>query len=403
MITKIAQVDFRDDVRVFGIKQEDRFQHLYVIGKTGTGKSNLLSFMALEDFKNGNGFCVIDPHGDMANELHNRLGSTPHIYFDLSDSNCPYGYNPFKQISKDRISLVASGFLETMKASWPDAWGVRMEHVLRNTLYALLETKGSKVNDILKMFSDKEYREKIVRNLENITIKNFWQKEYTNYSPSYRQDALGAIQNKIGAFLSDPLLRSVLSEEKKDISLRRIMDKGEILIVNLAKGKIGNDSAHLLGGFLVSTIGMAAFSRADTPLSNRRPFFLYVDEFQNFTTLSVVNMLSELRKYKVGMIFAHQFVWQLALQIRHSIFGNVGSIISFRVGAEDSQLLSSELFRDFTENDLMHLPNYHMYVKLLIDGQPCNPFSAKSLPLAESSNFILASKENGEELDEVVT
>jgi type IV secretory pathway TraG/TraD family ATPase VirD4 len=382
MITKIAQVDFRDDTRIFGIKEEDRFQHLYVIGKTGTGKSTLLSFMAMEDYKNGNGFCVIDPHGDMVSDIHERLGSTPHIYFDLSDPNCPYGYNPFKQISKDRISLVASGFLETMKASWPDAWGVRMEHVLRNTLYALLETKGSKVSDILKMFSDKDYREKLVKGLENITIKNFWQKEYPNYSPSYRQDALGAIQNKIGAFLSDPLLRSVLSDDKQDISLRRIMDNGEILLVNLAKGKIGNDSAHLMGGFLVSTIGMAAFSRADTAEANRKPFFLYIDEFQNFTTLSVVNMLSELRKYKVGLICFHQFIWQLSLPIRHSIFGNVGSLISFRVGAEDASIISKELFSHFTEDDILHLPNYHFYMKLLIDGKPSNPFSAKSLPLA---------------------
>jgi type IV secretory pathway TraG/TraD family ATPase VirD4 len=349
MRINIGRVNFRDDHREFGIKEADRFQHFYVIGKTGVGKSTLLSYMAMQDASNGNGLCVIDPHGDMVLDISRQLKQLDidHIYLDLSDPDCPYGYNPLRHVKKDRISLAVSGFLETMKSAWYDAWGVRMEHILRNSLYALLEIEGSKLSDILMLLGDEAYRKAICKKLTNQTVKLFFEKEYPAYSPGYRQDGVAAIQNKIGAFLADPLLRKMLTEPKNDISLRRVMDEGQILLVNLAKGRVGSDSANLLGGLLVSTIGLAAFSRADQLEEKRKPFFLYVDEFQHFTTLSVVSMLSELRKYRVGMVFAHQYVHQLSPDIRHAIFGNVGSVLVFRVGAEDAPILCKELFELF--------------------------------------------------------
>lgn len=379
MTIKIGRVKFRNDNRLFGIKEEDRFQHLYVIGKTGVGKTTLLSFMAGQDAASRSGFCIIDPHGDMAEALHCSLLDTPHTYLDLSDPKCRFGYNPLKAVSKERIPLAVSGFIEVLKSAWFDAWGVRMEHILRNALYALMETEGSNISDILRLFTDKDYRYEIARKLQNPTVKEFWLKEYDGYSVGYRQDGVAAIQNKVGAFLSDPLLRKLLIEPEQDISLRRTMDRGDILIVNLAKGRIGSDSANLLGGLLVTSIGLAAFTRADTPEEMRKPFFLYVDEFQNFTTLSLVSMLSELRKYRVGMIFAHQYVHQLSTDIRHAIFGNVGSVLSFRVGAEDAPILSKELFEEVSVDDLLRLPNRIFYLRLLIDGEPSKVFSGETV------------------------
>ena len=379
MITKIGRVKFRDDNRLFGIKEADRFQHLYVIGKTGVGKTTLLRFMAMQDAKSQNGFCIIDPHGDMAEALHQSLHDIPHTYLNLSDPKCRFGYNPLKAVSKERISLAVSGFIEVLKSVWFDAWGVRMEHILRNALYALMETEDSNISDILRLFTDKDYRYEVARKLQNPTIKEFWLKEYDGYSPGYRQDGTAAIQNKIGAFLSDPLLRKLLIEPERDISLRRTMDRGDILIVNLAKGRIGSDSANLLGGLLVTSTGLAAFTRADTPESARKPFFLYVDEFQNFTTLSLVSMLSELRKYRVGMVFAHQYVHQLSTEIRHAIFGNVGSVLAFRVGAEDAPILSKELFEEASSDALLRLPNRQFYLRLLIDGEPGKVFSGETV------------------------
>jgi Type IV secretion-system coupling protein DNA-binding domain len=377
MLTKIGRVNFRNDSRVFGIKEGDRFAHMYVIGKTGVGKSSLLSSMALQDAHNGSGFCIIDPHGDMVGQLHKTL-TRDHIYLDLSDPSLGYGYNPFKEVPKERISLLVSGFLENLKGVFFDAWGARMEHILRNALYALLETKGTRVQDILRLLSDKDYREKVAKGLSNEVVKTFWLREYPSYSPGYRQDGVSSIQNKLGSFLSDPRLHALfMDKDREDISLRRVMDQGGILLVNLAKGVVGSDSARILGGFLVSSLGLSAFSRASLDESQRKSFFLYIDEFQDFTTLSLLSMLSELRKYKVGMIMAHQYVHQLEDDIRHAIFGNVGTLLSFRVGAEDASIIQKELLLDITPDDLLRLPNYQFYIKMLIDGEVGKGFSGK--------------------------
>jgi hypothetical protein len=279
-------------------------------------------------------------------------------------------------VSAAKIPLAASGIMECFKKLWREAWGVRMEHVLRNALYALIETPGSIFPDILRLLSDEEFRAGVIGQLTNEQVRGFWLEEFPRYSGSYRSDGAGPIQNKVGAFLADPTLYRILTRPQIDLHFRQIMDEGGVLIVNLAKGKIGEDSANLLGSLLVTTLGLAAFSRAEMAQGERRPFFLYLDEFQNFTTLSVANMISELRKYGVGLVLAHQHVGQLELDVRHAIIGNAGTTIAFRMGAEDARFLGKEFAPVFGAEDLLSLPNYHIYLKLMIDGAPSRPFSA---------------------------
>lgn len=378
-VTYIGRVDYRRDRRPFGIRREDRFLHLYVIGKTGVGKSTLLLHMARQDYIRGEGFALIDPHGDLVQDLYRealRLGHRDVMYLDAADPDQPYGYNPLRQVQPAFIPLAASGLLEVFKKMWADAWGVRMEHILRNALYALLEQEDATLSDINRLFTDKAYRRRIAATLLNDAVKLFWEKEFERYSLSYRADGVASIQNKIGAFLADPLMRRILTEPKELISPRRIMDEGKVLLVNLGKGRIGEDSSSLLGGLLVTTIGLAAYSRADSAPTNRRDFFVYVDEFQNFTTLAVANMLSELRKYRVSMCMAHQYLHQLEPEIRHAVLGNAGSLLAFRVGGEDAPYVARELLDRFSAADLQSLPNRHLYIRLMVDGEPIVPFSA---------------------------
>ena len=380
-ITAIGNVYSRSDRRRFGIKNEDRFLHTYVIGKTGTGKSTLLGNMAAQDLSAGYGFVLIDPHGDLVDRLWDEAqlsGRQDVIYLNAADPDQPYGYNPLRHVRADRIPLAASGLLEVFKKMWSHAWGVRMEHILRNALYALLEQKNATLSDIPRLFRDAAYRKAVAASLQNEPVRLFWEKEFERYSFAYRADGVASIQNKIGAFLADPVMRRILTNPKEPISLRRIMDEGRVLLVNLGKGKIGEDSSALLGGLLVTTVGLAAYSRADTPVSDRRDFFVYVDEFQSFTTLAVANMLSELRKYRVGIIMAHQYLFQLEPEIRHAVLGNAGTLISFRVGAEDAGYIAREFEGDFEAVDLLSLENRHLALKLMIDGQPSKAFSAST-------------------------
>jgi hypothetical protein len=381
-IIHLGRVDFRNDDRVFGIKHEDRFSHVYVIGKTGTGKSTLIETLALQDLERGNGFALIDPHGDLVARLAYRIPTSQQdrvIYLNTTDPAQPYGYNPLRHVREDRIALAASGMMDVFKKMWPDAWGVRMEHILRNVLMALLEQPNATLHDVLRIFSDKEFRKQIATSLRNDTVRTFLLKEFERFSFGYRADATAPIQNKVGAFLADPLLNRILTAPEKQLHIRRIMDQGQVLLVNLAKGHIGEDSSSLLGGLLVTTIGLAAFSRADSSPAERRDFFVYIDEFQSFTTLALANMLSELRKYRVGFTLAHQYLHQLEPDVRHAVLGNAGSIISFRVGVEDAPYLVREFQEKFDEIDLLQLPNYRIYLKLMIDGTPSRPFSAATL------------------------
>jgi type IV secretory pathway TraG/TraD family ATPase VirD4 len=284
-------------------------------------------------------------------------------------------------VRDDKIPLAASGLMEAFKKLWPDAWGVRMEHVFRNSLYALLERDGSTLPDILRLYSDKAFRRAVLVGIRNPVVRAFWKSEFASYSPRYAADALAPIQNKLGALLSDPMLYRVLVNPQIDLHFREIMDEGGALIVSLPKGQIGADSAATLGSLLVSTLGLAALSRAEAATADRRPFFLYVDEFQNFATLSFASMAAELRKYGVGLTLANQHLHQLDPEVRHAVLGNAGTLVAFRVGAEDAPLLSRHFEPTFGVHDLVNLPNRSFYLRLMIDGTPSPPFSGELVPL----------------------
>jgi len=382
-ITYLGQTNFRNERHPFGILREDRFSHVHIIGKTGTGKSTLLETMAVQDLDRGHGFALIDPHGDLVERVADRIPSdrsTDVVYLDAANPSQPYGYNPLRHVRHDRIAVAASGLMEAFKKMWPDAWGVRMEHILRNVLLALLEQPAATLHDVLRIVSDKKYRLSIAASLRNEAVRTFLQKEFDRFTFGYRADGIAPIQNKVGAFLADPLLNRLLTAPRQDLHIRRLMDEEKVLLVNLAKGRLGEDSSSLLGALLVTTIGLAGYSRADIEPIKRRDFFVYIDEFQSFTTLAVANMLSEMRKFRVAFTVAHQFLQQLEPGTRHAILGNAGTVISFRVGAVDAPYLAREFNEAFDETDLMRLPNHTVYIKLMIDGVPSLPFSAVTLP-----------------------
>lgn len=387
-VSYFGRTNFHEPHKTFGIRQADRMFHLYAIGKTGTGKSSLLETLALQDIRLGRGIGVIDPHGDLVERL---VQQTPDarkgdlIYLNVPDPDQPYGYNPLRKVRPDRIPLAASGILEAMQKLWQHEWGVRMEHILRNTLYALLEYGDATLPDVLRMLSDKGFRSDVLKRVENPQVREFWLMEFPNYNPRYRQESISPIQNKIGAFLADPKLYRVLTNPKEDIRIRRAMDTGKLLFVNLSRGDLGEDTAGLLGALLVTTISLAAFSRSDTAEDARVPFYLYLDEFQSFTTASVASMISELRKFKVALVLAHQHVHQLEPDVRHAVLGNAGTMVAFRLGAEDAGLFAREFANVFDADDFVTLPNYSVYVRLMIDGSPSKPFSATTIHPKELS------------------
>jgi DNA helicase HerA-like ATPase len=377
-ISYFARTNFRNRGRLFGIRQADRLSHLYIIGKTGVGKSTLIETLAVQDLRAGRGFALIDPHGDLVERVAETALAEADgrvSYLAAPDPTQSFGYNPLRRVRDDQIPLAASGLMETLKKLWPDAWGVRMEHILRNTLYALLERDDAKLSDILRLYADEKWRKEIVGRIRNDTVRRFWQFEFERYHYRQRADAVAPIQNKIGALLADPTLYRILVAPKIDLKFRSMMDEGRVLLVNLAKGMLGQDSALILGGLIVSTLGLAAFSRADASAASRQPFFIYVDELQNFTTLMLANMMSELRKYGVGLTLANQHLNQLDPDIRHAVLGNAGTLISFRVGPEDAAVLAKEFQPTFSVEDLLRLPNRSIYLKLMIDGAPSAPFS----------------------------
>lgn len=382
-ISFFAETTFRGEHRRFGIRQADRMAHMYIVGKTGTGKSTLIESLIRQDIEGGRGCALIDPHGDLAVRVaafarQARPGDL--VYLDAPEPNQPYGLNPLVRVPKAYRALAASGLIEVFKKMWSDAWGVRMEHILRNTLHALLETEDATFPDILRMLTDGTFRRGVVRNLENEQVREFWTREFKNYSFRYRAEAIGPIQNKVGAFLADPLLKRIVTDAPERLRLRKSMDEGKVLVANLAKGRLGEDSSGLLGGLLVTLIGLAAFSRANDDAASRTPFFVYVDEFQTFTTLALANMLSELRKYGVSLTIAHQYLHQLDPDIRHAVLGNAGTVIGFRVGAEDAPYFTREFGPYIKQDDLLNLSNHHIYLRMMIHGEPSRPFSAKTIP-----------------------
>lgn len=386
-ISVFAQTDWRNLRQPFGIRQADRRAHMYVIGKTGTGKSTLLATLLKQDLEQGCGVALLDPHGDLVDSAIAWVPDSRRddlVYFNVPDVTQGIAFNPLETVPPLKRPLAASGLIEVFKKNWADSWGPRLEYILRNALITLLDQPEATLADVLRLFDDAHYRRNAAMRCWNPQVRDFWLKEFENYPKTFRLEAIAPIQNKVGAFLSNPILRNILVQPKSSFDPRRLMDDGKILLVNLAKGRIGEDTAGLLGALLVSRIGLAGLSRADISEEDRRDFHVYLDEFQNFTTLSLANMLSELRKYRVNLVLAHQYLTQLEPEVRDAILGNVGTTISFRLGVPDAEILAKEFYPEFSVEDLIGLPNYQIYLKLMIDGRVSKAFSAETIRLKES-------------------
>ena len=382
-IAVFAQTTFRNQFKKFGIKTDDRRRHMYLIGKTGMGKSTIQENMIVGDIRAGHGLAVVDPHGDLAEKIieyipSNRIQDV--VYFNPSDIDYPIAFNVLEQVDPHLRHLVASGLLGVFQKLWADSWGPRLEYILRNTILAILDFPGSTLLGVVRMLSDKSYRKRVVANIKDPVVKAFWEKEFASYADKFASEAVSPIQNKVGQFLSSSLMRNIIGQVRSSFNIREIMDQGKILIMNLSKGRIGEDNSALLGAMMITKIQLAAMSRVDVPEKERKDFYLYIDEFQNFSTDSFANILSEARKYHLNLILAHQYIEQLSEKVKPAVFGNVGTIIAFRVGAADAEELAKEFAPVFTEEDLVNLPKYEMYLKLMIDGVASSPFSAKGLP-----------------------
>lgn len=378
-----GQTNFRNQMRRFGIKTDDRRRHMYVVGKTGMGKTTMLENMVLQDIYKGHGVGVVDPHGDFAEKIINYIPShriNDVVYFNPADTEHPIGFNILEVENDDQKHLVAAGLMAVFKKIWPDVWSSRMEYILNNTILALLDYPGSTLLGINRLLGDKKYRKKVVRKLTDPVVKGFWQNEFASYNERYATEAVAPIQNKIGQFLSASVIRNMVAQVKSTINIREIMDNKKILIMNLSKGRIGEDNSRLLGGMLITEVQLAAMGRVDTPEAERKDFFLYVDEFQNFATPSFANILSEARKYRLSLIMAHQYIAQLDEVVADAVFGNVGTTVTFRVGGADAEVLVKEFTPTFTEEDIVNLPKFQIFLKLMIDGVASQPFSASTMP-----------------------
>ncbi len=386
-INFFGETNFRNMRRKFGIKVDDRRRHFYAIGKTGMGKTEMLKNMAVQDMRYGHGMGFVDPHGEAVEGL---LDFVPEervkdvIYFNPADMKYPIAFNVMEQVQVENRHMVASGLMSVFKKIWPDVWSARMEYILNNVILALLEYPKSTLLGINRMLADPEYRAQVVEHVSDPIVKTFWMQEYARYTQRYEVEATAAVQNKIGQFTSNPLIRNIIGQTRSSIDMRKAMDEKKILLVNISKGRIGEDNSKLIGGLLITKLQLAAMSRVDVPEEQRQDFFLYIDEFQNFATESFVGILSEARKYRLSLTLSHQYIAQLGTgpesKVRDAVFGNVGTIVSFRVGAEDAEFLEKEFTPEFLQTDFVNLGKYTIYVKLLIDGIASRPFSANTLP-----------------------
>ena len=385
-ITYFANTDSRNKRVTFGIKEKDRTKHVYVIGKTGMGKSTLLENMAIQDIQNGNGIAFIDPHGGTAEKLleyvpPERVKDV--LYFAPFDLEHPVSFNLMEDIGADSRHLVANGLMSAFKKLFgEESFSDRMQYILQNTILALLEYPGATMLGVNKMLSDKTYRDKVIANVTDSSVKAYWTQEYAGYTERFAAEAIPAIQNKIGQFTSNPLIRNIIGQNKSNFDIRKFMDEKKIIIVNLSKGRVGEGNASLLGSMLVTKIYLAAMSRADksaSELSKLPQFYLYVDEFQSFANESFADILSEARKYKLNLTIAHQYIEQMDEEVRDAVFGNVGTMITFRVGAYDAETLEKEFAPVFIAEDLVNLGIFQIYLKLMIDGVSSHPFSATTM------------------------
>ncbi|HEV8666665.1 MAG TPA: type IV secretion system DNA-binding domain-containing protein [Candidatus Paceibacterota bacterium] len=384
-ITYFASTNSRGESVPFGIKRKDRARHMYVIGKTGMGKSTLLENMAIQDIRNGEGMAFIDPHGGTADRIMEYVPEHRKkdvVYFAPFDMEHPIAFNVMEDVGYDKRHLVVSGLLSAFKKLWVDSFSARMEYILSNTLLALLEYPGATMLDVNRMLVNKNYRKKVVDNVKDPIVKDFWNGEFANYSDRYTQEATPAIQNKVGQFTSNPLIRNIIGQPKSSFDLRELMDQKKILIINLSKGRVGDTNTQLLGSMLVTKIYLAAMSRADvsaSTLAQLPQFYFYVDEFQNFANQSFADILSEARKYKLNLIIAHQYIEQMEEEVRDAVFGNVGTTIAFRVGPFDAEVLETIYQPVFMATDLVNLGFAQIYLTLMIDGVGSPPFSATTL------------------------
>lgn len=386
-ITYFAKTNFRNSDNIFGIRRKDRRQHMYILGKSGTGKSVLLSNLIVQNIQNGEGVCVVDPHGELVEEILHLIPEHRKkdvIYFNPADTDFHIGFNVIQLDDPKYKHLVASGLMGIFTKIWANAWSSRMEYILNNAILALLDTPGTTLLGIPRLLVDKDYRQMIIGNLKDPVVKAFWVHEYEQWREQFRNEAIAPIQNKVGQFLSTSIIRNVVGQPKSTIDIFNIMNEGKIFLVNVSKGRIGEDNSALLGGMIITKIQLAAMERVRIPEEERKDFYLYVDEFQNFATDSFANILSEARKYRLNLTVAHQYTAQLenkdGSKVRDAVFGNVGTMIIFRVGADDADFLEKEFEPEFTAQDLVNLPNFHIYLKLMIDGVTSRPFSAATLP-----------------------
>lgn len=388
-VTYFAATDSRGQKIPFGIKRKDRSRHMYVIGKTGMGKSTLLENMAIQDIRNGEGLAFIDPHGSTAEKLleyvpEHRIKDV--VYFAPFDLEHPIAFNVMEDVGYDKRHLVTSGLMATFKKIWQDAWSARMEYILTNTLLALLEYPDSTLLSVNRMYIDKGFRAKVVDFVKDPVVKDFWTKEFAGYTDRFTQEATPAIQNKVGQFTSNPLIRNIIGQPRSSFDVRQMMDQRKILIINLSKGLVGDVNMRLLGSMLTTRIFLGAMSRAELShrdLENVPPFYFYVDEFQNFANETFAEILSEARKYKLNLVMTHQYVEQMEEEVRDAVFGNVGTTVAFRVGPFDAETLEPVFSPEFMKEDLVNLGFAQIYLTLMIDGVGSRPFSATTIPPIE--------------------
>lgn len=372
---------------MFGIKRKDRRQHMYVLGKSGTGKSVMLENMIIQNIHQGEGVCVVDPHGELVEKILETIPPervNDVVYFNPADTDYNIGFNVLQLDDPRYKHLVASGLMGIFTKIWANAWSSRMEYILNNTILALLDTPDTTLLGIPRMLVDKDYRQYIINNLKDPVVKAFWVHEYEAWRDQFRNEAIAPIQNKVGQFLSSNIVRNVVGQTRSTINIFDIMNNKKIFLVNVSKGRIGEDNSALLGGMLITKLQLSAMERVRIPENQREDFYLYVDEFQNFVTDSFASILSEARKYRLCLIIAHQYIAQLetadSKTVKDAVFGNVGTMVIFRVGADDADALEKEFEPEFVVEDFVNLPNYHIYNKLMVDGVTSRPFSAKTLP-----------------------
>lgn len=388
-INFFGKAPYKNEESIFGIRDNDRMRHIWTVGKTGTGKSTMIANMAIDDIKKDRGIGVIDPHGDLVDDIldfipAHRINDT--VVFNPADKEFPVTINPLEVRDREEAELVVSGIMSIFTKVWANVWSARMEYILRNSLMTLSEVPDATLMDVLKILSDQSYRNKVVGKIKDTALISFWKDEFDKMPEALQKEAISPIQNKVGQFVTSPLIRRIIGVAKSSIQVDEIMDGKKILLANLSQGRLGEDNAALLGAILITKFQVAAMRRVDKPNEERTPFYLYVDEFQNFATSSFIKILSEARKYKLGITLANQYMAQIPPEVQKAILGNAGTLISFGIGAEDASIVHKEYAEVFTQNDLVNIQNYQIAIKLMIDGHSTRPFMARTLPLPEGRN-----------------